>query len=470
MQCITPLWEHQKYAVEKIRESLGIRGYYWLLASPATGKTLTIYKLIEELVVRRTLVITTKAAARGAWVADARDHTEGVTICLASEGPIVDRRLKIEQDVNKTGAIVVVMNYEVVMKLRDVIRWAAFDLVVLDESHKIKTHNSKISLGLAEVCSNIRYKVCMTGTPFDDAPTDSFGQVRFLSPILMSGRAHHQSRVFGKWNDFYEKYAIYRQLSPGVNITLGYKNIDDLNAKIAPFTLRINSADVLTLPDALHIMRDVVMTDEIRRLYGKMKTEFIAQYDGREVTIDNVLTLGMRLHQLTGGYFQPDEGEGMYTHSQAKVDETLSLLDEIGKHPVVIFTRFESEVKMLKQKIEETGKTVKLLTGSAAEHVEWQGTKFIPGEGDVIIVNMAAGSEGINLTRARYVIYFSTGFSATQYEQSLWRCRRPGSDLNHPITYYHLLTERSIDKTIFNAIAYKRDVAAEVYQSLESVV
>ena len=143
-----------------------------------------------------------------------------------------------------------------------------------------------------------------------------------------------------------------------------------------------------------------------------------------------------------------------------KLKECLAILDEIGGKPVVIFTRFQEDVRKLQQDIPGA----KLLVGGCHEHIEWQA-----GEGQVLIANIAAGSTGVNLSRARYCIYYSIGHSRTDYNQSRYRIRRPGSDLAYPIAYYHILMEGSIDIAIRRALASKGLMSGELLAGLDKI-
>ena len=77
--------------------------------------------------------------------------------------------------------------------------------------------------------------------------------------------------------------------------------------------------------------------------------------------------------------------------------------------------------------------------------------------------DLQAGGAGVNeLVRARYGIYFSTGYSSGDYEQSLARIRRPGSNLEKTVVYYHITALNTIDEIIMAAIQRKMDLIEAV--------
>ena len=87
-------------------------------------------------------------------------------------------------------------------------------------------------------------------------------------------------------------------------------------------------------------------------------------------------------------------------------------------------------------------------------------------EGGVIGVQIQAGGEGEDFTKARYTIYYSLTFSLKDYEQSRFRTLRPGQT-RQPI-YYHLLAENTIDGYIMNSLQDKKDVVASVLDILST--
>ncbi|KKM15120.1 hypothetical protein LCGC14_1699280 [marine sediment metagenome] len=450
----TELWDHQKKLIKIAHYALEKYGYCWWIAGCAIGKTLSSYKLMEELRVNRVLVITTKAAITSAWLEDAKIHTEGFNVVAPHKKSV---KGKIEALRSSEGPVVYVINYESAWRMWEHLAAFGFELVICDESHKLKGRNSNMSKLLCRL--NIPRKLIMTGTPWDDRPTDAFGQIRFCSPIIRGN--YYGSKLVGSWTAFFEEYVIYHQTADNIKIPLSYKNLDKLRQQISDWTVWIDSEDVLDLPPEVHIDRFVTMLPKTRRVYRELKAEFIAQINDDTIVADNILVQALRLHQITSGFYQPvGSTEVKDLADDTKLKECLAILDEIGGKPVVIFTVFQEDVKKLLSYIPDA----KLLIGGRHEHNEWQA-----GEGQVLIANLAAGSTGVNLSRARYCIYYSVGHSKTNYNQSTYRVRRPGSDLNYPITYYHIQMEGSIDTTIRRALDRKGDMAKLLLEGLDKI-
>lgn len=444
---IVPLWKHQEQLVQFALDQFKQRGYCWWLSGCATGKTLATYALATHFT--KTLVVTLKNVIPQAWTNDL-SMTAGFDTLLLTKGTVKDKVQQIEDAVYHTNdyldpdPLVVVTNYEAAALMAAYIPDWGFDLVVFDESHKLKTHSSKQSKALALACKDIPNKLCMTGTGWEDRPTDVFGQVRMFDPVK-GARGTVHSKLLGRWSDFFEEYVKYYQRD-NIKIPTGYKNQDKLSSLVEPFTIYLDSEKVLTLPPYLDIDRYAEFTPELRRVYNELEDELIAEYNDDILVADNTLVVATRLHQLASGYYKGLKGN--YYIASPKVDVTLDILDEIGGKPTVVYTSFESDVHELSSRLCDANYSVKLLTGSVQQHVDFQN-----GDGDVLIANIAAGNAGIELTRARYAIYYSMGYSRTNYIQSRARIRRPTSKL--PITYYHIILRQSIDEDILKAMKAK---------------
>lgn len=420
-------FQRRKYQQEMIDHAVqcynaGLGGAWWL-AGCSTGKTWTSLELMKELGFNRILVLTTVAAATDAWQMTVTEHSDYEFIHI--DGSPKQRQKRLE---SLPERFVAVSSYSSAWRTT----MPRFDAIIADESHKLQSHNSKISLWAAK--QPAKFRLLMTGTAFDNRPIAVFGQMRFIN-----------ARVLGGWESFYNHFVNWytTEANPYVKIPQKknpYKNHADLAKLLAPYLYRVDSEDVLDLPPQQDIVRKVALTSEVKKAYLAYKKDYITELGGETLTAANAGVLAMRLHQVVGEY-------------SPKVDLTLELLEEMDKKPCVIFTRFSKEVELLETALTGAGYSVLKVTGEVHQHLEFQ-----RGEGDVCIVNMAAGSEGIDLTRARYAIYYSVGYDRNQYIQSRWRVRRSNTvDKVNPITFFHLVTTGTIDEIIYRVLEGKGD-------------
>lgn len=468
MRLSVELWEHQKQMLEFIQGRfigdeivpLGFppSKYAFLIAGCRTGKTLTAIAAAEPF--QRSLIITKQPAIASAWKKELSQRTEDVDYVLLDKK--VETRDGVVKGVTKSSdkaaflrdyipnskQSITVVNYETAKLILPTLAALKPEYVVLDESHIIKAHNSGISQELAMELKQVPHKLEMTGTSWNDRPTDLFGQVRFFAPYR-SGKAV-ASRHLGTWTKFFDTHVNY-WVEDNIKIPKDYKELDKLTTMLNDFTMYVRTEDVIDLPEANHLEYVLPMPAKMEKAYRDLERNMVAKFGDDLFIADNVLVQGLRLHQLTGGYYINEEGqvvEYLDPSENPKLQALLEIVDEAGHEPLIVFTRFKHDVVIIERALRNQGIATKQLTGNKHEHVEWQ-----EGAGQVLIANIQAGGTGVTLNRSNLVVYYSVGHSATDYEQSLWRVRDAAQE--RPIFYHNLMIGDSIDMAIRGAISTK---------------
>ena len=77
----------------------------------------------------------------------------------------------------------------------------------------------------------------------------------------------------------------------------------------------------------------------------------------------------------------------------------------------------------------------------------------------MLAVQIQAGGLGLDLTAARYCVYYSLG----DYLQSIARLHRPGQ--KGLVDYIHLVAAASIDEIIVDALEAKEDVINRILET-----
>jgi len=444
--CVSPSWQHQCEAywfAEDRHAALVAMGM-------GTGKSKVVVDLVQNKQMRRILVIC-PTSVRRVWPREFDRHSIMQPNMLVLDRGTVKKKTQSASMFVETPRppAVVVVNYETAWR-PDFLKWASsveWDLVVCDESHRIKGHNSKVSKGCAAIGRGAKHRLCLTGTPMSHSPLDLFGQFRFLDPGLF-GTSYHRFRNL---------YAISGPF--GANHIVGFKNQDDLARKMALLTYQVGS-EVLDLPEAMHHEVDVVLSAKSRRQYDGLRDEMIAEVADGTITVANGLVKLLRLQQMTSGFCSDEKGTEHLLGSD-KQDALSDLLDGIDT-PAVVFCRFRHDLDSVRQVSEKLGRRFGELSGRVNDLTD---DATMPDDIDVMAVQIQAGGVGIDLTLAAYAIYYSTGFSLGEYEQSMARVHRPGQ--RRTVHYYHLLAENSVDGIVFNALRKKRKIVDEVLDYLK---
>jgi SNF2 family DNA or RNA helicase len=101
------------------------------------------------------------------------------------------------------------------------------------------------------------------------------------------------------------------------------------------------------------------------------------------------------------------------------------------------------------------------LSGKRNELRRWQ-----DGEAQVLAVQIDAGAEGVDLTRARYSIFYSVGYSLGRYDQAKKRTHRPGQ--MKPVTHIHLVARGTVDVKIMRALEKRADIVNAILAEIKN--
>ncbi len=450
----TAPWGHQLRAYNF---SLALPGAA-LLMDMGTGKSKVAVDLICNREQAFPALIVCPLSVVGVWPKQFKVHAgkEVEVVTLNGKLSVAQKRDRAHRAIEEARVngrnLVLVINYESAWR-EPFAEWALgvkWGTVLLDESHKVKAPGGQASKFCGKLAAQARWRLILTGTPMPHSPLDVYSQYRFLDRDVFP-------RTF---NQFKHRYAVMGGYM-GYEIE-GWQNLDELNSLMYSVAFRVTK-DILDLPEYTHVTRSVFLGAEARRAYTALAEQLVADVGAGKVTASNVLTRLLRLQQITSGYVRTDASEesegGEVQVDTAKEDTLAEVLEGIGKdEPVAVFARFHHDLDTIKRVAEKLGRRYGELSGRSRDGLAEDAT--MKEEVDVLGVQISSGGVGIDLTRARYAVYYSVGFSLGDYEQSLARVHRPGQ--TKPVTYIHLVTAHSIDETVYENLQNKRDVVESV--------
>ncbi len=327
------------------------------------------------------------------------------------------------------------------------------DLLVFDESHKIKGASSSVSRFASRLAQRFTQKVCLTGTVFPNSPLDAFGQYRALDPNILGT----------SFTEFRDRYADVF-MKGDIPIINGFQNEEELAERIAPITHEVPSS-VLGLPEPIQDIRTFDLSTKERKAYDDLEQTFAFEAEAGYITINSGLTKPMRLSQLTGGYLPLTEFESDQTNvtqiGHSKQDLLIDLLEELAGERVVIFYRFVADAWSIRDAARKLKYPYGEISGQARDKKLWDA-----GLIQVLGVNEKS-AEAIDLTASNYAIVYSSGHSLGVYEQCIGRLQRPGQEKF--VYIIHLVATNSVDEDIVQGRIRKENIRAKIVKRLRMI-
>lgn len=336
------------------------------------------------------------------------------------------------------------------------------DLIVCDESQRIKNPSAAQSKALHKLGDAAPFRMILSGTPVQNNAVDLYSQYRFLDPAVYGANFYA----------FKNRYCIMGGY--GQHQIVGYRNMDELVEKEHSVAYRITKEECLDLPQQTFINRYVQFTDAEQAIYEQLrKSSFLELETGENVTATTILTMYLRLMQLTGGFLTADESTRPKQVNTAKLDALTDIVDDYvvdaGKK-LVIFARFRAEIAA----IENLLRLRKIQYGSIYGDVPMEERGKIVEDFQtnpdtkVFVAQIQTAGLGITLHAASTAVFYSYDYNYANYAQALARIHRIGQRL--PVTYIHLVVDGSIDEKILAALENKEDMAKTVVDSWREVL
>lgn len=416
MKFKTKPFKHQRTAL-KIS---GRKTYFAYLMEQGTGKSWVVVNNAAELYLDReidlVLIFAPKGVAPG-WIKQQfPEHCPDSVPYVAGLWKPKSRATKentrnLERVIATTDKLrVIVMNIEVISSTSnaldfaiEVLDSARSAMIVIDESHRIKTPGSSVTKRVINLRKYSTYRRILTGT-VADKPFDVFSQFQFLSPDILEtdsftafkaeyaemmpathGLMRHLTKrvpkkwdgnyidddtgdvAEGKWNDdgTLRKKNMVPAYIPQIPLTDAkgrpvYKNLDKLHNLIAPHSFRVLKKDCLDLPEKLYGRYYTELSDQQQALYAQARDQHRIEWEEGRISTFTKLTVYLRLQQIICGYVPTGLETDMHEIFQGWSDNPriVSTLEYIADRPIdepaIIWCRFIEDIKRVTQGLEES--------------------------------------------------------------------------------------------------------------------
>lgn len=290
-----------------------------------------------------------------------------------------------------------------------------FDLVVLDESQKIKNIRSATSTAARSISRTRSW--AMTGTPIENSPDDLVGIFEFLSPGYLT-------------ND----------MKPSV-----------MGRAVQDYILR-RTKDLVQkdMPPRLYRDAELFMTPEQQETYFMAESQGAVRLSemGDSITIQHVFELVLRLKQICN--FDPCSGDS------PKLQRLEADLEEIASsgRKAIVFSQWTETIFQLSKHLKRFGA------------LEYHG-KIPPSKRDaviqqfkespdhhVLLMSYATGAVGLNLQFCNYVFLFDRWWNPAIEDQAINRAHRIG--VKGAVTITRFLMLNTIEERINRILEEKR--------------
>ena len=417
-----------------------------------TGKTASAIWAADYLMnqgrIKRVLVICPLSIMDSAWRKDLFTFAMHRSVDIAY-GSSTKRKQIIEG-----GAEFIIINYDGVEIVSDVIANGGFDLIIADEATHYKNVQTRRWKVLNKLVTPNTWLWMMTGTPAAQSPLDAYGLAKLINPnTVPSFFSGFRDTVMFKVTNF--------KWVPRPNAT-------DIVFKALQPAIRFTKEECLDLPDMIYTKRTVEMTRQQKKYYNELKNKLVVQAGGERITAVNAAVEMNKLLQIASGAIYTDDGEALEFDIKHRYKVLREVIDESSKK-VLVFVPFKHVIDVLTNKLIQDGIPTEIIRGDVSVNKRTDIFKRFQetDSPQVLVIQPQAAAHGITLTAANTVVWWGPTSSLETYAQANARVHRAGQD--HKCTVVQL--EGSfIEKRVYSLLDNRIDVHTKMIDLYKEIL
>ena len=379
--------------------------------------------------------------------------------------PVKEEREETLKLIAKHKFEVVITSYEGVNICINKLKKIKWELLIIDEAHRIKNENALLSKNVRLLES--KFRILVTGTPLQNNLHELWALLNFLLPDIFSSSSDFDE-VFGMGGD---KEGEGEENKEKVEEDIEERNaeiVQQLHRILKPFLLRRTKAEVeRSLPPKKEIHIKVGLTELQKRLYKKLLTSSLLQES--KTVYKNII---MQLRKVCNHPYLFDGVEEQHPPENHLViySSKMRILNKLcqklyGKSQILIFSQMTRMLDILEDYCNEKGYKYCRIDGETSlEDREIMITEFTKPNSDkfIFLLSTRAGGLGLNLMSSDTVILYDSDWNPQVDLQAMDRVHRIGQ--TKPVLIYRLLCENTIEEKILERQAMRLKLDSLVIQ------
>ena len=445
------------------------------------GKTIQTISLVTFLIERKKqmgpYLIIVPLSTLTNWAMEFEKWAPSVSVAVY-KGPPQQR--KATQQRMRQGFQVLLTTFEYVIKDRPVLCKYNWVFMIMDEGHRLKNTESKLSQTL-QTFYKTRYRLILTGTPLQNNLPELWALLNFVLPKIFNS-----VKSFDEWfNTPFANTGSNEKIE--INEEESLLVIKRLHKVLRPFLLRRLKKDVeKDLPDKVEKVIKCRMSSLQQSLYAQMRKfgqmaapSGDSKFGGNKKSgIKGLQNTIMQLRKIVNHPYVFEEIEDAVNPARISDDNLyrtagkFELLDRIlpklkaTGHRVLIFFQMTAIMTIMEDYLHYKGHSYLRLDGSTkTEDRSSLLNEFNNDESDcfVFLLSTRAGGLGLNLQSADTVVIFDSDWNPHADLQAQDRAHRIGQ--KKEVRILRLITERSIEEQILARAQYKLEIDGKVIQA-----
>ncbi len=321
-----------------------------------------------------------------------------------------------------------------------------WDIIVIDECHKIKAHNTKSSKLVYALSRKTEYVWGLSGTPRGNNDVDIYCQ--FHNMCISDWGKISYTQFVNNCCDVEKKFFRGNAITVPIGINDKYRAGWERN--IATYTQRIGYEELDNMPD--------IEVNEIKLHYAPTQEyldaeQGVIQTSDYENTMTKLAAIQKMWQAVNGFLYIPDENDNTKrTIHEIERNKKLDWLAENLTPVTTIVYMFEADRIHIEEELDK-------LCYTHTEIVD----EFKQSKAEILLLQCSR-CESFNLQMCNRIIFYTFDYSYIKYNQMLHRVWRMGQ--KNKVQIDVLMFEQTVETKIWNAVQNKERLA-ELFMSIK---
>ncbi|XP_054915581.1 DNA annealing helicase and endonuclease ZRANB3 [Poeciliopsis prolifica] len=330
--------------------------------------------------------------------------------------------------------------------LMEALRRQRFGVVVVDESHYLKSRNAARTKNLVPLIQSAKRAILLTGTPALGRPEELFMQIEALYP-----------KRFGTWTDYTKKYcnAHYRYFATRRHWDCrGASNLQELHRRLSQIMIRRLKAEVLSqLPPKIRQRIPFDLPEEAAKEasacfaeWERLMKGLRSQVAATETPFTEVMSLVTRMYKQTA------------IAKAGAVKDYIKMVLEAEQLKFLVFAHHLTMLKACTEAVIEAKAGYIRIDGSvpSSERNKLVHKFQSDPETRVAILSIQAAGQGLTFTAASHVVFAELYWNPGHMKQAEDRAHRIGQTSS--VNVHYLIAKGTFDTVMWSMLKRKETV------------
>ncbi|KAB2338497.1 DEAD/DEAH box helicase [Cytobacillus depressus] len=348
---------------------------------------------------------------------------------------------------------------------RDIIYKQDYDLIIIDEAHKLKNNKTKNY----EFVQNLKKKFCLllTATPIQNRISEIFNLVSLLKP----GHLGNESAFYQKYNKDARNLDDNEHLKELVNKVMirnrrADTGIEWTKRKVETIVIDFSKEERELYDAVTSLRKDGDWTNSSQFSVMTLQREACSSRESVFFTLKNMLERQENPSVAFQEQIQFLTRKVEAVQKNSKAEKAIELIKQINDK-VIIFTEYRATQMYLQWFLKQHGITsVPFRGGFKRGKKDWMRELF--QKNAQVLIATEAGGEGINLQFCNHIINFDLPWNPMRLEQRIGRIHRLGQEKD--VMIYNFATKNTVEEHILKLLYEKINLFEKVIGDLDEIL